>query len=1333
MSQSSKDKRSLQSSTSSSTEKTVTVPSVSLAYTPRIAGPELYVYTLKLLLLEYTNEPRFRKFQAAAGSPQPTAVQQQPPLVRRTPRRNFSGEDETSRIFQISNGFKNTPNKVIKESDCLQDALPRLENQLSKIAIKEVKISNENLRRSLLKFYNDVFLNPSMRSTLDYMERFEELVVHFTKAANGELNKLVIGNVQKELHAQVSFFIDLVINISKNLPTELVIKLQRYKESSTPQRHRFREVRTPSNDTSTSTASSSSSASSSASSLASSRATPRIPSIEKPTPPKPTFRLEEITHSGFFKELFGVDDIKLQQDVVKVIKEPLADIYCKELSAIGDSIRKGTGALQMKDFPSEKDYNLWANIELSEIGYLKDKFNPEGKPSNPTSMPHSMVPENPRDAFVALSCRIFKHENSVSMNALNLSKSALFFLQRASKCWRVEFFSTLSCLVYTAANLSILQDSELNEKLTENVFNFMQSKILRSEIHMDTSMWNDVDQQQWIVNLYHTSNQCVMSLDNLLSALYSFTKPKFSPILSFYYTYIEADPAMILFKELTGGLDFDVKIKKRLRKTIFKASEDYYLSLLDKVPKDKSIEIQHVQNVGELIIKEIQSLQKRYNKPLLDIINIPFESASVLIQAFASDAPVMIRRVEKYTSVGPTDALEMYDVFKELRNIYSQVQTKKAFPINVEKLFTKYLSQLCDEASAKVLGVIKESIKNENWEPVNPEVHYSASVVDIFRMINASIGLFKRLEWQNNYQIAKIITFLLKSFSDGLHYYAGVILKMIEEDLSDDTSEFIISEDDNKENNLGSEKSKTSWMDGMKSALRNSQPIELPKPYQFKPQTCVLLNNLNSVIEKLNDLDAQLNLEELSDTIKIFESKHQKTKSIANNIEQQLHQLYTIRVIGAENIRGFSSIDGLSNPTLSLVDTSQQREIAKTKIIRKSINPVWDEEFEMEIPVGNTRTIALTIWHRPSGKLRRSSHEVCGKCSFLLDSKRYTDDGFPNAVTLDLDTQGKVFLEISLESEKLDAVFCIGRAYRTVSRALDRAIELITHKFSAFVNFAFSRSTLKAVCGTHGTTQSPKGVIYDAIVPLFDYLNANLNILASKLTQQLLFRIMLRAWSSILAAADGLLLPSLSMAKIKKLQSTKSLWGNAMHALGNSSVVGYGRPLTQREIEVIFIWLNALCIDFFHNGGEGPPLGDLKNKYYQTILLIPVYYDESISALKKEAERLAPEYTKYLQQKTLETNSPRATSTRSKTIARKKTIMANATRKNRKKAEMDVQNDESDPLERSAETLDIVLRTLMAKDEVEYVQKQLHNRKKIRKSLTTERRVQAAIRGQKIK
>lgn len=1301
-----------------SLEKGARVPSVSLAYKPKISESQLYYYTLKLLLLEYINEPRFQKYRAI-----PPAA---PPMIRRTPRRNLRGDEENSRILQISNGLKAAATRCPTEVDLLQETLKRLENHLSGIAMKKVDVKNENLRRSLLKFYNDMFLNPGMTGILESMERFEELIVHFTKAANGELNKLVVGNVQRELHEEVSYFIDLLINITDNIPDDLVEKLQQYKESATPQKHRLRKHSAPQKgDTLFPSPSSSASSHSD-----------RIPREEDVTPPKPTFKLQEITHLGFFQSLFQIEAGTLQKDIIRVIREPLGDIYCKELHTTGENIRKGEGALRVTDFPREKDYNLWANIELSEIAYLTDRFDSEKKNLRFTSQPYSMIPENPRDVFVALLCKIFKHEYSIAMNTLNLSKSALFFLHRASKCWRVEFYSTLASLIYTAANLSILQDEELNEQLSENLLNFIHSKILRSEDQMNTNSWNDVDQKQWLVNLTHTSRQCLVSIDNLLSALYAPTKPKFSPVLSFYYTYIDVDPAMIFYKQHTNSAD--IKMTKKLRKAVFKASEEFYLTLLDKVPKDKSIEIQHIHNVGEVIIEQIKIIQKRYNKPLLDVVNLSFECASMLIEAFASDAPTMIERVDKYTlaksgeHVGPVDALEMYDMLKELRSIYKQVQPKKKFPFNLEKIFTKYLSRLCDGVSSKVLRVIKESVKNEKWERANTEVPYSSSVLDIFKMINESIRLFKNLEWGNDYQIAKIITFLLKSFSDGLHFYAGVILKMIEEDLSDDSSE-ILQEDDSKENQSGSDKSKNSWVDGMKSALKNS-PTEVPRPYQFKSRTCILLNDLESVIEKLNDLDGQINLEELSETIKRHERKHQKNKSVSDIAAQKLHQLYTIRVIGAENIRGFSSIDGLSNPVLSLVDTSQQREIGKTKIIRKSINPVWDEEFEVEIPFGKTRTIALTVWHRPSAKLRKlSSYDVCGKCSFLLDAKRYTDDGFPNPVALDLDTQGRVSLEISLESEKLDAFFCIGRAYRTVSRALDRAIELIAHKFSTFVNFAFSRSTLKTVCGSNGTMMSPKSEVYDAIVPLFDYLNATLSILASELTQALLFRIMLRAWASILTAADSLLLPSLSMAKIKKMQSTKSLWGNAMSALGNSTVVGYGRPLTQREIEVIFVWLDALCVDFFHNEGEGPPLSDLKNRYYQSILLIPIYYDQGLAALKKEADRLSPEYAKYLQNKTLGTNFHRTMSTRSRTIARKQTVMANATKKNRKKAEMDVERDESDPLERSAETIDIVLRTLMAKGELDYVQRQLSGRKKIRKSLATERKVQAAVRGQKIR
>lgn len=1271
---------------------------------PECEDEDVYWYALRVLVLEYVNEPRFQKKYVRKAKPE----------VRRD---EIASAKHSRRVSWFASGSATT-NRGLDEVDAVQNTLPKLEQRLSLIAVNKVKIRDEKLRRSMLKLYNDVFLNPDMGRIMKSVQRFEEIIVYFTKASNGELNKLVVDDIQQELYKQISYFIDLLIELAAaDLTPAVTAKLNQCKDSVKPRKNALRKYASPTAEEIS--------------------LSPDLVDVSV----KPSFRLEEVTHSSYFMTLFRKDSVSLQQDIIKVMNEAVNPVYCQELHHWKERLHKGE-VLRIEDFECERDYNLWKNYEVGETASLIDRFCADRNASGGPKNSGTIIPKDARNTFVRLVCKILSDESSQNVSTLNLSQAAMFFIMKASKYWRLDYHSTLATLVYTAANLTILKDEELNLQLAENLMNFIRVRILKTEENMDTTIWNAIDRDLWLENLIHIANRCANTIDSLLTALFSKTKPKFSGVLAFYYSNIEADPLMIVCKQQSSVLNR--KMIKKFHRTIFKVSEQFYISLLDKVPKDNSIEIQHIQDVGEQIIEQVKLIQKRYNRPLLDKVSLSHECATVLIEAFGSDAATMVKRVEKYNLskrgelIAPADALEAYSIFKELRSIYSQIQPKKPFPCKLEKLFVKYLTTLCDEVSERILKVIDSSIKNETWEIVNREANFSSSVFDIFKMINESIGLFKKLEWGSDYQIAKVITFLLKSFSDGLHFYSNTILRMIEDDLIQDDADTLPQEEENRssfESRHSVTKSQHTWsLHGMKNALRSTPAVVIPRPYQFKNHTCVLLSNLESMIIKINDLDEQINAERLSEIVQSYETDRSKNQ-ITKGGEQQLHQLYTVRVISADNIKGFSS-DGLSNGLVSLVDTSKQREIGKTRVIRKSTNPNWDEEFEIEIPVNSVRSISMMVWHRPSGKFHSlGNYDLCGKCSVLLDPKRFTDDGFPNELTLDLDTQGKLFLNVSLESEKIDALFSIGRAYRTLTRARDRAIELIISKFAAFVGYAFSRVTLKEVCGASGTIPATSDAVYDAITPLFDYLNSNLNILASTLSQDLLFKVMLRAWSSILKAADSLLLPPLSRATSKRLSGSKTFWGNAMSsALGNTyTVPGYGRALTQREMETIFAWLDALCIDFFHNSGEGPPLSELKSSHYQTLLLIPAYYDKSAAELKKEAERLCPSYHKYLRQMTFGTDSNRRLSKRLVTLARKGTVMANSSKKSRIRVQKEIEKDQNDPLERTTETLDVIYRILMVKGELDYVHQQLSARTKMKRSIATEKLVKAAVNGQKLR
>lgn len=125
--------------------------------------------------------------------------------------------------------------------------------------------------------------------------------------------------------------------------------------------------------------------------------------------------------------------------------------------------------------------------------------------------------------------------------------------------------------------------------------------------------------------------------------------------------------------------------------------------------------------------------------------------------------------------------------------------------------------------------------------------------------------------------------------------------------------------------------------------------------------------------------------------------------------------------------------------------------------------------------------------------------------------------------------------------------------------------------------------------------------IEEAIAPLFDYFESNLQTLNTYLNDATKEMVMARLWKEILVIIEGLLIPPLS-----ELPSDM-------------------KPLRDKEVDIVFKWLKvrgALLLgqpiltfpqflrDYFYAGGEGPiPLEMLQNQKYRDILSIRLYYD----------------------------------------------------------------------------------------------------------------------------
>ena len=109
--------------------------------------------------------------------------------------------------------------------------------------------------------------------------------------------------------------------------------------------------------------------------------------------------------------------------------------------------------------------------------------------------------------------------------------------------------------------------------------------------------------------------------------------------------------------------------------------------------------------------------------------------------------------------------------------------------------------------------------------------------------------------------------------------------------------------------------------------------------------------------------------------------------------------------------------------------------------------------------------------------------------------------------------------------------------------------------------------------------------IEQAILPLFDYFDANLQTLNTYLSDTTKEMVMVRLWKEILATIEGLLIPPLNESQSEM------------------------KPLSDKEVDIVFKWLKFLR-DYFYAGGEGPvALEVLQNQKYRDVVSIRLYYD----------------------------------------------------------------------------------------------------------------------------
>ncbi|KAF9528741.1 hypothetical protein CPB83DRAFT_853670 [Crepidotus variabilis] len=670
---------------------------------------------------------------------------------------------------------------------------------------------------------------------------------------------------------------------------------------------------------------------------------------------------------------------------------------------------------------------------------------------------------------------------------------------------------------------------------------------------------------------------------------------------------------------LSGLLQrFDIDVEARMNDVeakINSVAHDWYAIVMEEKVKNapgvnKALPLLLMTDEIE---KSCKGLAKKFPDPLLGRLELPCLFAEVVIALFIDEVKASQKRLFEASMNGPTPDVPIQDIFALYRRSRTLVKLLKVFApdaamdFDLSAFFEPYVRQWLKNTDDKTKNWVDAAISQDKFEAESIEGH-SSSIVDLFESLKSPIAFLQELEWEDEYQEGRFFTGLSKTISKTIEQYCRSIESLFLVEMYPRPTEYIQPQKSH------------AWLEKARqmAILTGEKRVE---PFNFLPQSCVKLNNVEAARKLLDNIYQQMEVDRLAEIIRTsappVPEKKESTKF-----------LFSVKVVIAEGLVPLDGSVGSKLDTFVTLSDEQGQRLAKTRTIYESLNPRWDETFDL--------SVEKPLWLMVSVRDRSlvGKHDIIGRAYLCLDPRRF-NDFFAHELWMDLDTQGRILARVSMEGEKDDIQFYFGRGFRSLKRAEGDMIRIFIDKMTPFIQQCLSRSVLKtllkskeqgldynktlaalyrsAVGASNADPQIPipssekprvrpedltDVEIEQAILPLFDYFDSNLQTLNTYLSETAKQKVMEKVWKEILGIVEGLLIPPLT------------------------DVESDMKPLSDKEVDVVFRWLKFLK-DYFYANGEGPvPLEMLQNQKYREVMSIRLYYDWDTDLLMEECVRM---------------------------------------------------------------------------------------------------------------
>lgn len=695
--------------------------------------------------------------------------------------------------------------------------------------------------------------------------------------------------------------------------------------------------------------------------------------------------------------------------------------------------------------------------ETEASSYIVDQpfdmgsYNSSTDGSEPPSEEEQMftfIPPDPRGFFRFIINQLLSHDlkdpasgasdgNEVPIRKL-LSKQSLDLLNEISMRWRIPSVSKMVLFLDVVREKFI--DQEIDLDILDAAFLFSKEGFPESKRspHPPSPTLAVDDRNKWIVAdtalyqqiLSKVQEALLRDLYDAMQHCYDKKPPNVGPLLYVLESYVQSDPSCTKSSE-----DLEI-FSKQLHDSLQQKAHELYRDLLEKeVPQDQSAwEFLHVIQLGKAVLALASRIQKRYRKHA-DILGVNPLNALVetILPLYAEDARDIVVRIlqladEKGEEIPVEDGFNLYGELTEVRRKHAEILPELPFAFHIEEQLANFVWRWIRMTEATIKDWVDQAVKQDAFEvraekgqiPSEDQRH-SVSVIDIFSSFNQIIDRIVQLQWDHDLQYAKFMTQLAKIVGIGIARYCEVLEQRFTKEMDRLTPE---------QEAASNQSTQEKWMKLAKETWNNKEKIE---PFQFFPQSFVKLNNIDFAAHQLDTMERVVNVDECVRVIQAHAPPVMQRQRKINNY------VFTIKIVEAENLKA-CDINGSSDPYVVLGDEYQKR-LAKTRIIYRNLNPRWDET--VDITTQGPLNIIATIWDWDA----MGDHDCVGRTSLKLDPSHF-GDFLPREYWLDLDSQGRILLRVSMEGERDDIQFYFAKAFRTLKRTERDMTRKITDKVS---------------------------------------------------------------------------------------------------------------------------------------------------------------------------------------------------------------------------------------------------------------------------------------------